>query len=248
MISLRPFCLHAEFCIAVASRKIQSPVPLAELLVRSPFPDEELVWVPVALSPNRQVLQDGYSPLSQEGVGVWGPRQNTPACQLLWTVRILPDHPVLWEKAVGAWGALSQDDEGADPGSCLASSVCPLYPRAPCPVALVCPGQGRCAISAPLCPAVPVASQDCPQGCALFGQGLRGLAATAEIAPGTQVKTGAACPHLSPERVGAHTAWGKRKGDDAVLGVLSHLGSLLLSAGVPAVTELPFLPAISASE
>lgn len=47
MISLCPFCLHAEFCIAVASRKIQSLVPLAELLVRSPFPDE-LVWVPVA--------------------------------------------------------------------------------------------------------------------------------------------------------------------------------------------------------
>lgn len=56
MISLCPFCLHAEFCIAVASRKIQSLVPLAELLVRSPFPDEELVWVPVALSPDRQVL------------------------------------------------------------------------------------------------------------------------------------------------------------------------------------------------
>lgn len=156
---------------------------------------------------------------------------------------------MLWEKAVGAWGALSQDDEGADPGSCRASSVGlspvstgPLYPRAPCPAALVCPGQGRRAVSAPLCPAVPVASQDCPQGCALFGQGPRGLAATAEIAPGTQVKTGAACPHLSPERVGAHTAWGKRKGDDAVLG--AQPPRLPPTADVPAVTELPFPPSL----
>lgn len=95
-------------------------------------------------------------------------------------------------------------------------SVCPLYPQPPAlrPLSV----RGRRVVSAPLCPAVPVASQDCPQGCALFGQGPRGSAATAEIAPGTQVKAGSACPHLSPERVGAHTAWGKRKGGDALLG------------------------------